>query len=85
MLVCSIMRIYEYDIEFGAYNEKSLDRLNCLNLHSLERKRARSDMIEVYKWINKGSIDQTVDDVQYMPAVSVWGSSGSSPHCSFCC
>ena len=42
----------------------SKDRLKRLNLHSLERKRARGDMIEVFKWIkgiNKGNIIQIVE------------------------
>ena len=40
------------------------DRLNRLNLHSLERRRARADMTEVYKWvkgINKRSIEQVIE------------------------
>ena len=40
------------------------DKFNRLNLHSLERRRARGDMIEVYKWvkgINKGSIEQVIE------------------------
>ena len=37
------------------------DRLKLLNLHSIERRRARGDIIETFKWgkgINKGNIDQ---------------------------
>ena len=40
------------------------DGLNRLNLHSLERRRAGGDMIEVYKWvkgINKGSIELVIE------------------------
>ena len=47
----------------GLRNLPYKDRLNCLNLHSLER-RARGDMTEVYKWvkgINKGNIDQVIE------------------------
>ena len=39
------------------------DRLKKLNLHSLERRRVRGDMIEVYKWfkgINKGDINKVL-------------------------
>ena len=39
------------------------DRLRELNLHSLERRRVRGDMIEVYKWfsgINKGDINRVL-------------------------
>ena len=35
----------------GRRNLPYKDRLNQLNLHSLERRRARGDMIEVYKWV----------------------------------
>ena len=48
----------------GMRNLPYKDRLNRLNLHSLERRRARKDIIEVYKWvkgINKGNIDQVVE------------------------
>ena len=48
----------------GMRNLPNKDRLNRLNLHSIERRRARSDMIEVYKWvkgINKGSIDRVIE------------------------
>ena len=48
----------------GMRNLPYKDRLNRLNLHSLERRRARGDMIEVYKWvkgINKGHIDQVIE------------------------
>ena len=47
----------------GMRNLPYKDRLNRLNLHSLER-RARGDMIEVYKWvkvIDKGRIDQVIE------------------------
>ena len=40
------------------------DGLKCLNLHSLERRRARGDMIEVFKWvkgINKENINQVLE------------------------
>ena len=40
------------------------DRFKRLNLHSLERRRAREDMIEFFKWvkgINKGYIDQVLE------------------------
>nr|XP_053657327.1 uncharacterized protein LOC128706451 [Cherax quadricarinatus] len=39
------------------------DRLKALNLHSLERRRMRGDIIEVYKWmtgINKGDINKVL-------------------------
>ena len=39
------------------------DRLKSLNLHSLERRRVRGDMIEVYKWfkgLNKGDISKVL-------------------------
>ena len=45
----------------GLRNLHYKDRLKRLNLHSLERRRARGDMIEVFKWvkgINKENIDQ---------------------------
>ena len=48
----------------GMRNIPYKDRLNCLNLHSLERRRAKADMTEVYKWvkgINKGSIEQVIE------------------------
>ena len=48
----------------GMRNLPYKDRLNRLNLHSLERRRARGDMVEVYKWvkgINKGSIEQVIE------------------------
>ncbi|ORD92756.1 hypothetical protein ECANGB1_578, partial [Enterospora canceri] len=48
----------------GLRNLPYKDRLKRLNLHSLERKRARRDMIEVFKWvkgINKGNIDQVLE------------------------
>ena len=40
------------------------DKLKRLNLHSLERRRGREDMIEVFKWIkgiNKGNTDQILE------------------------
>ena len=51
-------------INRGMRNLPYRDRLNRLNLHSIERRRARGDMIEVYKWvkgINKGSIEQVIE------------------------
>ena len=39
------------------------DRLKALGLHSLERRRCRGDMIEVFKWkngINKGDISEVL-------------------------
>ena len=48
----------------GIRNLSYKDRLKCLNLHSLERRRTRGDMIEVFKWvkgINKGSMDQVLE------------------------
>ncbi|KAK8720446.1 hypothetical protein OTU49_013315, partial [Cherax quadricarinatus] len=39
------------------------DRLRALNLHSLERRRIRREMIEVYKWktgINKGDVNSVL-------------------------
>ena len=48
----------------GLRNLPYKDRLKRLNLHSLERRRARGDMIEVFKWvkgINKGNIDQVIE------------------------
>ena len=48
----------------GLRNIPYKDRLKQLNLHSLERRRARGDLIEVYKWvkgINKGNIDQVIE------------------------
>ncbi|KAG7166732.1 RNA-directed DNA polymerase from mobile element jockey-like 30 [Homarus americanus] len=45
----------------GLRNLPYQDRLKKLNLHSLERRRVRGDMIEVFKWvkgINKGDIDK---------------------------
>ena len=38
------------------------DRLKHLNLHSLERKMARGDMIEVLKWV-KGTSKENIDQV----------------------
>ena len=48
----------------GLRNLPYKDRLKRFNLHSLERGRARGDMIEVFKWIkgiNKGNIDQVLE------------------------
>ena len=48
----------------GLRNLPYKDRLKRLYLHSLEIRRARGDMIEVYKWIkgiNKGNIDQVLE------------------------
>lgn len=48
----------------GLRNLPYKDRLKHLSLHSLERRRARGDMIEVFKWvkeINKGSINQVLE------------------------
>ena len=47
----------------GLKNLPNKDRLKRLNLQSLERRRARGYMIEVFKWvkeINKGNIDQVL-------------------------
>ena len=67
---------YRMDIEFleriqrkmtkMIHNIRNLsyeDRLRKLNLHSLERRRIRGDMIEVFKWykgINKGDINRVL-------------------------
>ena len=48
----------------GLRNLPYRDRLKRLNLHSLERRRARGDLIEVFKWvkgINKGNINQVIE------------------------
>ena len=48
----------------GFRNIPYKERLKRLNLHSLERRRARGDLIEVFKWvkgINKGNIDQVLE------------------------
>ena len=48
----------------GLRNLPYRERLRRLNLHSLERRRARGDLIEVFKWvkgINKGNCDQVIE------------------------
>ena len=48
----------------GMINLSYKDGLKRLNLHFLERRGARGDMIEVFKWvkgINKGNIDQVLE------------------------
>ena len=48
----------------GMRNLPYRERLRRLNLHSLERRRARGDLIEVFKWvkgINKGNCDQVIE------------------------
>ena len=45
----------------GLRNLPYSERLRALNLHSLERRRARGDLIEVFKWMkgfNKGDINK---------------------------
>ena len=45
----------------GMRNLSYEERLKRLNLHSLERRRVRGDLIEVYKWImglNKGDLNK---------------------------
>ncbi len=47
----------------GIRNLSYEDRLKHLNLHSLERRRVRGDLIEVYKWMrgfNTGDIDKVL-------------------------
>ena len=47
----------------GLRNIPYEDRLRSLNLHSLERRRVRGDMIEVFKWmkgINSGDINKVL-------------------------
>ena len=47
----------------GLKNLTYQDRLKHLKLHSLERRRVRGDMIEVFKWFkgfNKGDINQVL-------------------------
>ena len=47
----------------GLINFTYEERLKQLNLHSLERRRVRADMIEVYKWMkgfNKGDIHKVL-------------------------
>ena len=48
----------------GMRNIPYKERLKRLNLHSLERRRVRGDLIEVFKWvkgINEGNIKQVID------------------------
>ena len=45
----------------GIRNLTYKDRLKHLNLHSLERRRVRGDLIEVFKWVkgfNKGDMNK---------------------------
>ncbi len=45
----------------GVRNLPYEDRLKHLNLHSLERRTLRGDLIEVYKWMkgyNKGDVNK---------------------------
>ena len=45
----------------GIRNLTYIDRLKHLKLHSLERRRIRGDMIEVFQWVkdfNKGDINK---------------------------
>ena len=47
----------------GIRNLTYRERLKSLNLHSLERRRIRGDLIEVYKWVkgfNKGDINKVL-------------------------
>ncbi len=47
----------------GLSNLPYRERLRRLNLHSLERRRLRGDLIEVYKWMkgyNKGDINKVL-------------------------
>ncbi len=47
----------------GLRNLPYEERLKQLNLHSLERRRVRGDMIEVYKWmkgLHKGDIHKVL-------------------------
>ena len=47
----------------GIRNLDYIDRLKRLQLHSLERRRLRGDLIEVYKWVkgfNKGDISKVL-------------------------
>ena len=48
----------------GLSNLPYKDRLKRLNIHYLERRSARRDLIEVLKWvkgINKENIDQVIE------------------------
>ena len=45
----------------GIHNFSYERRLKLLKLHSLERRRVRNDLIEVFKWVksfNKGDVRQ---------------------------
>ena len=47
----------------GIRNLPYEDRLKSLNLHSLERRRVRGDLIEVFKWVkgfNKGDLNKVL-------------------------
>ena len=47
----------------GLRNLPYQDRLKRLNLHSLERRRVRGDLIEVFKWVkgyNKGDLEKVL-------------------------
>ena len=47
----------------GIRNLEYKDRLKRLKLHSLERRRVRGDLIEVFKWVkgfNKGDINKVL-------------------------
>ena len=47
----------------GLRNLPYSERLKQLKLHSLERRRMRGDMIEVFKWmkgINKGDLNEVL-------------------------
>ncbi len=47
----------------GLRNLPYQDRLKHPNLHSLERRRVRGDLIEVFKWVkgfNKGDISKVL-------------------------
>ncbi len=54
----------EYDQDDSGAEEPPISRwLKHLNLHSLERRRVRGDLIEVFKWVigyNKGDISKVM-------------------------